>query len=199
MEQLPAIGAAVGASAGAAWLAFQRVTKRREKRSHDVVTAVAAQTEIYASMQQILAETDAQRCILLKAHNGGRVLENVATQLYVTIFAEIAVGGVESVQQDFQTRPLYDPKYLNLLRQTQAAKSVQIWLKDMEEDEMLHGVYTNAGIATSVVTEVWSSPGRYWYMSTSWGDDHEATSAERATIAAAANKMRGLLQKDLFG
>lgn len=194
----PALGGTAGATLGAAWYAFGKYSRRRTKKRHDVVAAVAAQTEIYGALQSVIADTGADRAILIKAHNGGKIVEQVGTQIYITIFAEIAFGKVRPVQQDFQVRPVHDFRYMNLIRQVSVAKSVQVWTRDMAEDEMLRGVYEGAGIETAVVTEVLSKTGAYWYMSCAWNWPKDVTASDRASMAAGAGKIGGLLKKDLF-
>ena len=198
LEHLPAIGAALGGAIASAWVAFKRMA-RKTRKSSDVMLAVKAQTEIYMALAELTREIGADRVILLKAHNGGRIVEEPGTQIYITIFSEVlATNAVGTTQDDFQVRAVYDHRYLQLLRAVALRKAVTLHTKDMDEDEMLRGVYTRAGIATSEVVEVYSQPGRYWYLACSWHTLHAPDASERAAVAGCASKVGKLLAQDLF-
>ncbi len=198
LVEVAAIGTAIGTGAGAAWAAFKRFARRKYQRSHDVGQAIRAHSDLYAELTRILKTTSAERVLLLKVHNGGRVIEKPVTQLYITIFAELTPGQIDSVQEDFQGEPLYCPYYIAMLRNVWAKKSIKITTTNMPKESMLRGVYESAGVATSVVTECLSEPGAYWYISTSWSASHVVDGVDKARIAGPVGNVRRIIQRGLF-
>lgn len=123
----------------------------RDYRAAKHNTYVASETvnrlsNVFQSMQRIVREGGVDRCIILKAENGGK-------KKYGSVLMEVHNDNVDEVKSDFQRHRL-DKKYMRLLEDVIERESVDVWTKDLDPREVLHTRYASDGIVAGWIFEL---------------------------------------------
>ncbi|MEC9048925.1 MAG: hypothetical protein VYA51_13015 [Planctomycetota bacterium] len=172
----------------AVWLRDRR--KERLLRAVPIVASAHLQQE--KVLNALARELGAHQCLLLKAHNGGKIPHGGST-LKVTVVAEAEPPpGMARVRSEFQARPIDDSDYLRMLRDVDRQGFVLLKTEELKEGTMLGDEHRRAGIRSSWVMRVRAEPEQWYYLSC--GSRHVMTpnAISRAVLRSTAAKLNHL-------
>lgn len=115
---------------------FNRILSRPSKQIAKVV-------KIYDEMHRVLDDTEAQRFLIFKAHNGGGLIR-ANTPLYVSILHEDYSPPFPSVKEKYQQLRV-DSDYIRMLDEICREKSVVLETKNMKP-QLLKDIYLAEGV-----------------------------------------------------
>ena len=187
----------------------QRERRRRksaeEQRTHGAAqsrrlfNALRGQSQVYGTLGRLREDIGADRLLLLAAHNGGDQIEQVGTRLYISILAEVGGPGTPAVLQEWNARRV-TRDYLGFLITLRRRKIFRLTVDELSRDEHEHirEVYERDGLACSLVIEVGTTRGKYWYLSASYRDPREFTDGDPEEMIEACSDLLDILQQDVL-
>lgn len=109
---------------------------------------IAKVVQIYDSMHSVLDETNIERFLIFKAHNGGGVI-SPSGDLYVSALYEGYKDPFHSVKGDYQRLPV-DIVYAKMLLEIMRTKKLDYKLEDIPPG-ILHNIYNKEGVKRSLI------------------------------------------------
>lgn len=126
---------------------------------------------IYDAMHRILAETNVERLLILRAHNGGGVIKPTG-ELYASVLYEDYLYPFHSVKSDYQKLPV-DKEYAKMLLKVMQEKHVSYKVADMDENSILRKVYESEGVRYSNIYYIGQDKTNIYYCSTATSLDFD--------------------------
>ncbi len=118
--------------------------------------------KIYDEMHRVLADTDVERFLIFKAHNGGGLIRPM-TPLYASVIHEDYTEPFTSVKEKYQQLRI-DSEYIRLLDQVCGLKKVEIYTKDVKS-QFLKEIYDGEGVKYSEVFFLGQDKKNLYYCS----------------------------------
>lgn len=201
-SEVGAIVAALTTIAGAlAWLVrfiASRVKgsrqEARDRKARGVGIAATRRVRQVKTLKGLASELGAQRALLIKCHNGGKV-PNGGTPLFLTVLADTHAPTVASVAEEYQQRPLVDPDYLEMLSQLDSLDMMLVHTADLADQSMLRDEYERENLESAWICVVHRSErtGALFYLSASSRRVMDNDAASRAAVRAAAARLSPLV------
>lgn len=166
----------------------------KERKSRGVGIAANRRVRQVKVLKGLASELGAQRALLIKCHNGGKV-PNGGTPLFLTVLADTHAQSVAPIAGEYQQRPLVDPSYLELLSRLDAAEMILQPTEDLPVASMLRDEYEREGLLSAWICVVHrsDSTGSLFYLSASSKRVMHSDAASRAAVRAAAARLAPLV------
>lgn len=168
---------------------FGLLLKRR--KSGDQILKVI---DIYDAMNNVLRETDVQRFLVLKAHNGGGTIKP-GSELYVSVVYECYQTPFRSVKNEYQ-RLLVDAEYIKMLSEIYINRKMAIDTLTMPNG-LLKDLYEKEQVSHAEVYFLHQSKKEFYFLSVATAKDANRlkTHEQQAAIMVAVNKIRNTLNQ----
>lgn len=145
-------------------------------------------------MDDVLLNTDAVKVVLLKCHNGGDV-PSISGPLYATVLYEVKKPNEPSTAGRWQCQPL-DDAYIKMLISLFKEKKI-VNETDKMVDGILKDTYMADGVSFAKVLEVFTTKGKYFYLSVLFKKQYaEVRAEERDAIRVCVNKIKNTYERN---
>lgn len=188
------LGALVGAGGVLAQL-IAWIRSYRERRARKVTTrGFEAIGRVHALMNLLMADTKANRVLVLKAENGGGV-PAPGRQIQSSVLYEIRDRRMKSNIRRWQKRPLDGP-YADILSDVLRDGHARV-VTDELETGVLRDIYEAEEIAWAEVYLLLTTGSAVFYLSLNHLEADEPTPAERELTRSAVNEIGQLIKEGL--
>jgi len=145
--------------------------------------------KIYDEMHKVLDETDVQRMLVIKAHNGGGLIRP-STQLYVSVLYEDYTVPFKSVKEEYQKLPV-DSEYLRMMSILCEQKSVKLIPKEMRPG-ILKEIYTTEGVQYAEIYFLGQDRKNLYFVSlaTAWEKGWDKNPGQSLIVKLAVNTLK---------
>lgn len=159
-----------------------------------IIQSVMAIKRVHNILNYTVANTDAIRAIVIKAHNGGKI-PTLTEKMYVTIMHESIDKNIEQIATRFQAQEI-DSAYFDLLIEIIQKKKLSKKSVDLQQGCMLHDLYTRTGVTFSKIYEIYYNPKQYVFLSVQFKKEQDVTPKERDIIRSAAMEIRNIFRDE---
>lgn len=143
---------------------FDRLDRQAAAR---IPKILQAWSEIHRILQNIRYETPAGRVVVVKIENGGQMPKLGGTLFSTVIFESYGSGRMGSKREAWQKRPVTD-FYAHVVTQiyecSQEGQHYIVCRDNMPDGEPLRDTYDTDGVDMSVLYELYSTEGAYYYV-----------------------------------
>lgn len=166
--------------------------KNRKPFSKRVLTTL---TELSDLLNDMVAETDCTRAIILKCQNGGGI-PKVGSELYSSVVLESRASG-GSVRHVWDKQRL-DAVYIRVLVDLDNADDGMMLVEQEDfKGSVLYDVYTTTQIKGSKIARLAETKTAWFYVSANFSKPiDQLETREKVLIQSSINKMRYLLKKN---
>ncbi len=178
---------------------LKRTRSIKQKKQAAITNAMRGQAQVYSALSLARESLGADRLLLLATHNGGDKVEQVGTRLYVSVFAEVRGEDTPQVLLDWNARRV-NRDYLNFLVDLRRRKALKMTPEELEREPNHHlrDMYRRDGLSCSMIVEVGTTTGKYWFLSASYREPREFLEWEGETLAETAGELIDILQLDVL-
>jgi hypothetical protein len=205
LQLLAKLGAGVASAAVAIIGAWPKVSKwyrlRSQRTAEEKMLAFSTMSN---ELQSAVGAVGASYGILLKASNGGAtpaatfasVRRGKGELVFASIMMRASSLDLDSVLRGWNRAEL-DIHYLEILADLELAKVAHLKTKALPEKSLLRSSYEGIGVSESIIVEVCSVSGGYWYAAFAFEDSpfasHDAQGhAATSTVYALTNAARAI-------
>lgn len=157
---------------------------------HHIIQSVMSFKRVHNILNYTVANTDAIRALVIKAHNGGKI-PTLTEKMFVTIMHESVDKNIEQVSQKYQAQEI-DGSYFDLLIEIIQKKKLAKKTSELQAGCMLHDLYSRTGISYTKLYEIYYTPKQYVYLSVNFKKEGDVTSKERDILRSAAMELRNI-------
>lgn len=144
---------------------FLKIFTLRRRRAQDQIKKVV---EIYDIMNGIIHDTDVERILVFKGHNGGGLIKP-GSELYSSCIYEEFVQPFKSVKTIYQNLPL-DKEYVKILLDICSNKEVKIRTENLP-DCFLKNIYLSENVKESHLYYLYQDKKSVYYCSLATSKD----------------------------
>lgn len=162
---------------------INRLTLRPSKEIRKVIN-------IYDTMHKVIEETDVQRIVICRVHNGGGVIQPT-TPLYISALYEDYTAPFKTVKDNYQ-KLLLDEDFIRVLHDLCTQKVVKIYTDDLKDGTLQKRVYVGEGVQYAEKHFLGQDRRNLYYVSFSsaWVGGWSGKPAQELIINLAVNVLR---------
>jgi len=146
--------------------------------------------EIYSLMDDLKAEVECDRVLIMSTKNGGGI-PRPGAHLYASVLYETFDKKLEAVMPYWQQRQV-DLAYVKILSKVEEKNVVDIDTEDMDEG-ILKDIYLSNGIEKSIVAKIKAKPNYYYYISCNFTNSKKANLAAKVKILDVATRIKDII------
>lgn len=146
--------------------------------------------EVYSILNTLLADTEADRILILKTTNGGGK-PKPSGSLYSSVIYEVYENPLESIRKNWQKQKL-DAAYINVLLEVDKHDYHWVNVSTME-DGMLKDLYTATGIKKGLAIKLAEKEHEYIYMAVNFTEDVPEDAAFKESMRGGLTVLRRIL------
>jgi len=165
------------------------IKKRMELRSA-FPEAIKKIKKIYSLMDELKAEVECDRVLIMSTKNGGGI-PRPGAHLYASVLYETFDKKMEAVMPYWQQRQV-DLAYVKVLSGLEEYGVIEIDTVDID-DGLLKDIYISHGVKKSIVAKIKSTSNHYYYLSCNFTSKNSANLQAKVKISDVAIRIRDII------
>ena len=165
---------------------------KRSKGVEELGKTFSAMAELNSALNDLRAQTDACRAVILKSTNGGGI-PSPGKGAYSSVVFESYNNAADRIRHLWQDIPV-DSQYSQLLNDVYQQGTVRIETKQLPPGD-LKDLYDASGVQKSVVCRIGCNELAMFYLSVNFKNPKHLTSGELSIIRAAVAHMAALFKR----